>query len=183
MLALDWNNGNRNVLADPLLTGLILGQTLQTKPEEIYRALIEATAFGAAKIIKRIEAYDVPIKDVITCGGLSVKNPLLMQIYADVLNKRILVSDIDQTCAFGAEIFDAVIAGPEKGGFAAVSEAQDALCVMKEKVYEPIAENYAVYIKLFALYEQLHDAFGQSGSSASLANVLKEFLQIKSEQV
>src|SRR5690606_9352937 len=87
LVALDWNNGNRTVLVDPLLTGLIVGQTLHTTAGEVYRALIEATAFGALTIIRRVEEYGVAVDAVINCGGIADKNPLVMQIYADVCNR------------------------------------------------------------------------------------------------
>ena len=111
LLALDWNNGNRNILVDQRLTGLILGQTLHTKPEEIYRALIEATAFGARMIIDHVQGYDICIDEVINCGGIAEKNPLLMQIYADVIGKEMKVAMAKETCALGAAISGAVVAG------------------------------------------------------------------------
>ena len=101
LLALDWNNGNRTVLVDPLLTGLLLGQTLYTTPAEIYRALIEATAFGARAIIERIREYGVPITRVVCCGGIAEKNALLMQIYADVTGRTMQVAGSSQACALG----------------------------------------------------------------------------------
>ena len=118
LLALDWNNGNRTILVDVRLSGLLLGQTLHTEAHEIYRALIEATAFGALTIAKRIEEYGVPVKEFVNCGGLAAKNPLLMQIYADVTGRPMKVSRSDQTCALGAAIFGAVAAGKEASGFA-----------------------------------------------------------------
>ena len=101
LLALDWNNGNRTILVDPLLTGLLIGQTLHTTAAEIYRALIEATAFGALTIINRFEEYGVAIQEVVNCGGIAEKNPLVMQIYADVCNRPMKVSRSAQTCAWG----------------------------------------------------------------------------------
>ncbi|MGI9243568.1 MAG: ribulokinase, partial [Verrucomicrobiales bacterium] len=124
LLSLDWNNGNRTILVDVRLTGLLLGQTLHTKPHEIYRALIEATAFGALTIINRIEEYGVEVKEVINCGGLAVKNATLMQIYADILGRPMKISGSDQTCALGAAIFGAISAGQEASGYADVGEAQ-----------------------------------------------------------
>ncbi len=104
LLALDWNNGNRTVLVDQRLTGLLLGQTLYTTPVEIYRTLVEATAFGALTIINRFEEYGVTIDQVINCGGIAEKNPLTMQIYADVIGRPMKVSRSAQTCALGAAI-------------------------------------------------------------------------------
>ncbi|NQU21787.1 MAG: ribulokinase, partial [Candidatus Nealsonbacteria bacterium] len=114
LLALDWNNGNRTILVDPLLTGLLLGQTLHTTAPEIYRALVEATAFGALTIIKRLEEYGVAVKEVVNCGGIAEKNPFVMQIYADVCNRPMKISRSAQTCALGAAIFGAVVGGAYK---------------------------------------------------------------------
>src|ERR1039458_2147062 len=111
LLALDWNNGNRTVLVDQRLTGLLLGQTLYTTPAEIYRALIEATAFGALTIINRFEEYGVKVEQIVNCGGIAEKNPLVMQIYADVTGRPIKISRSGQTCALGAAIAGAVVAG------------------------------------------------------------------------
>ncbi len=111
LLALDWNNGNRTILVDPLLTGLLVGQTLHTTAPEVYRALIEATAFGALRIIQRFEEYGVTVREVVNCGGIAEKNPFVMQIYADVCNRPMKVSRSAQTCALGAAIFGAVVGG------------------------------------------------------------------------
>jgi L-ribulokinase len=116
LLALDWNNGNRTILVDPRLSGLILGQTLHTTRAEIYRALLEATAFGARAIIERIREYGVPIDRVVCCGDIAEKNPLLMQIYADVTGCTMYVAGSSQACALGSAISAAVLAGSEKGG-------------------------------------------------------------------
>jgi len=175
LLALDWNNGNRTILVDQRLTGLLVGQSLQTRPEEIYRALIEATAFGALTIIDRLAEYTVKVSEVICCGGIAEKNPLLMQIYADVTGREMKISRSSQACALGAAIAAAVAAG----GFDNFVDAQKAMCGVKETVYKPIAENRKVYLQLYALYRQLHDAFGLEGYRGSLANVMKELLTIK----
>jgi L-ribulokinase len=182
LLALDWNNGNRTILVDQRLTGLLLGQTLHTKPEEIYRALIEATAFGALTIINRFEEYGVKVKEVINCGGIAEKNPLLMQIYADVTGREMKISRSAQTCALGACIAGAVVAGKKAGGFDNFADAQAAMCAIKETSYKPIPENHKVYQRLYALYKQLHDAFGVSSWTGSLANVMKDLLNIKEER-
>ena len=115
LLALYLNNGNRTILIDQRLTGLLLGHTLHTRPEEIYRALIEATAFGALTIINRFEEYGVKINEVVNCGGISEKNAMLMQIYADVTGREMKVSSSSQTCALGSAIAAAVVAGKAKG--------------------------------------------------------------------
>jgi L-ribulokinase len=179
LLALDWNNGNRTILVDQRLTGLLLGQTLHTQAEEIYRALIEATAFGALTIINRIEEYGIKVDEVINCGGIAEKNPTLMQIYADVLNREMKVSRSSQTCALGSAIAAAVVAGSKNGGYDDFASAQKAMTGIKEIVYKPIARNHAVYAKLYKLYKQLHDGFGVSNNSICMANVMKELLDIK----
>ncbi|MHC4580466.1 MAG: ribulokinase, partial [Planctomycetota bacterium] len=179
LLALDWNNGNRTVLVDQRLTGLLAGQTLHTKPEEIYRALIEATAFGALTIINRFEEYGVKVSEVINCGGIAEKNPLLMQIYADVTGRQMQISRSAQSCALGAAIAGAVVAGAGAGGHSRFAEAQAAMCGIKDVTYKPISENHKVYQRLYELYKQLHDAFGIRDWSGQLSNVMKELLSIK----
>jgi L-ribulokinase len=179
LLALDWNNGNRTVLVDQRLTGLLLGQTLHTKPEEIYMALIEATAFGALTIINRFEEYGVKVSEVINCGGIAEKNPLLMQIYADVTGREMKISRSAQSCALGACIAGAVVAGKKTGGYDNFPDAQAAMCGIKDVTYKPIAENHRVYRQLYALYKQLHDAFGTRNWSGKLANIMKDLLSIK----
>ncbi|MCJ7778476.1 MAG: FGGY-family carbohydrate kinase, partial [Sedimentisphaerales bacterium] len=181
LLALDWNNGNRTILVDQRLTGLLMGQTLHTKPEEIYRALIEATAYGALTIINRFEEYGVKIDEVINCGGIAEKNPLLMQIYADVTNREMKIARSAQTCALGAAIAAAVVAGGRGDGYNNFEDAQAAMCGLKETTYKPIAENHRVYRRLYVLYKQLHDAFGLKDWSGTMANVMKELLKIKDD--
>ena len=179
LLALDWNNGNRTILVDQRLTGLLVGQTLHTRPEEIYRALIEATAFGALTIINRFEEYGVKVSEVINCGGIAEKNPLLMQIYADVTGRQMNISRSAQSCALGSCIAGAVVAGTKAGGYDNFSEAQGAMCGIKDITYKPIPENHRLYTKLYAIYKQLHDAFGTTDYSGKLSNVMKELLDIK----
>jgi L-ribulokinase len=179
LLALDWNNGNRTILVDQRLTGLLLGQTLHTKPEEIYRALIEATAFGALTIINRFEEYGVKVSQVINCGGIAEKNPLLMQIYADATGREMKISRSAQSCALGSCVAAAVVAGKASGGHDSFADAQAAMCGIKDVTYKPIAENAEVYKQLYVLYKQLHDAFGTQDFSGKMANVMKELLSIK----
>jgi len=179
LLALDWNNGNRTILVDQRLTGLLLGQTLHTKPEEIYRALVEATAFGALTIINRIEEYGVKINEVINCGGIAEKNPMVMQIYADVLGREMKLSRSTQTCALGSAIAASVVAGSSNGGYDNFASAQAAMTGIKEFVHKPISANRAIYAKLHKLYKQLHDGFGVAGNNIGMANIMKELLEIK----
>ena len=177
LLALDWNNGNRTVLVDVRLTGLLLGQTLHTEAHEIYRAYIEATAFGALTIIKRVEEYGVKIEEVINTGGLSIKNATLMQCYADIIGKPMKVSQSEQTCALGAAIFGAAAAGAGD-----IHSLQSQVTATREKVYYPIPENQAVYAKLYTLYRTLHDAFGTTEWSGKINHVMKQLLDIRAQQ-
>lgn len=177
LLALDWNNGNRTVLVDHRLTGLLLGQTLHTEAHEIYRAYIEATAFGALTIINRIEKYGVPVKEIINTGGLSIKNETLMQIYADVTGRPMKVSRSEQTCALGAAIFGAAAAGA-----GSVAEIQAKVTATRPKVYHPIPDNHAVYRELYDLYLTLHDAFGTRDGHGNLHHVMKRLLEIRDRQ-
>jgi L-ribulokinase len=182
LLSLDWNNGNRTILVDQRLSGLLIGQTLHTKPAEIYRALIEGTAFGALTIINRYEEYGVKIAEVINCGGIAEKNPLIMQIYADVMGREMKIARSAQTCALGSAIAGAVVAGRGVGGYGSFPEAQEAMCGMKDISYTPQPGNHRVYQEIYKLYSQLHDAFGRRGWSGQLYNVMKDLLKIRESQ-
>ena len=182
LLALDWNNGNRTILVDPMLTGLIVGQTLHTTRAEIYRALIEATAFGARAIIERINEYGVPIHRVVCCGGIAEKDAFLMHVYADVTGCTMQVAGSSQACALGSAIAAAVLAGPEKGGHADFPSAQKAMTSVKPVRYVPNPEAQAVYNRLYALYRQLHDAFGGTNKNADLSALMKDLIKLKEEQ-
>jgi len=178
LLALDWNNGNRTILVDQRLTGLLAGQTLHTTRAEIYRALIEATAFGARAIVERIREYGVPVKRIVCAGGIAEKNPLLMQIYADVLGMPMHLAGSSQACALGSAISAAVLAGAHKN-FAA---AQRKMTRLKKTVYRPRPAAQKTYTRLYALYRQIHDAFGGRAPAADLGNVMKNLLAIKESQ-
>ncbi|MDA0578043.1 MAG: ribulokinase [Verrucomicrobia bacterium] len=182
LMALDWNNGNRTILVDVRLSGLLIGQTLHTEAHEIYRALIEATAFGALTIIRRIEEYGVTVKEIVNCGGLASRNPLLMQIYADITGRPMKIARSDQTCALGAALFGAVAAGADAGGFATAHAAQVALCGTRDEVFVPNAENHKVYGQLYGIYRKLHDAFGLREGAGSLAEVMKELIALREQQ-
>lgn len=177
LLALDWHNGNRSLLTDPKLTGLILGFTLHTSPEEIFRALREATAFGARMIIERFKEYGVPVERVINCGGIALKSPITMQIYADVLGCTMEVSDSEQACALGAAMAGAVVGGV----FPDFETAAQAMTRVKQKRYEPIPENRAVYNRLFMLYKRMHDLFGTKGYAENQFDAMKELLAIREQ--
>lgn len=161
LLALDWWNGNRSVLVDVDLTGMILGMSLQTKPEEIYRALIEATAYGTRMIIETFRESGVAIDEFYASGGISQKDPMTMQIYADVINMPIKIAGSDQGPALGSAIFASVAAGAENGGYDSVYEAARVMGKVKDKIYYPVEENVKTYDKLFSEYRTLHDYFGR----------------------
>jgi L-ribulokinase len=178
LLALDWNNGNRTILVDQLLTGLLVGQTLYTTSAEIYRALIEATAFGARVIIERIETYGVRIDRVVCTGGIAEKNPLLMQIYADVTGRTMHVAASSQTCALGSAIAAAVLAGAH----ASFTAAQAAMTGVRPDHYDPNPADRKVYNELYSLYRELHDSFGGLNKSADLSRLMKRLIEVKYAQ-
>lgn len=181
LLSLDWNNGNRTILTDARLTGMIVGLTLHSSQAAVFRSLIEGTAFGARKIIDRIEEYKIHIKEVVACGGIAEKNPLFMQIYADVLNRPMRISASAQTCALGAAICGAVVAGRKAGGYGSVEEAQRKLCRFKSLVYKPKPKNVAAYAALYKLYSELHDSFGVKGVRFDHYGLMKSLLEISRE--
>jgi L-ribulokinase len=176
LVALDWNNGNRTILVDQKLTGLLVGQTLYTTPAEIYRALVEATAFGALTIINRFEEYGVKISSVVNCGGIADKSALTMQIYADVTGRPMKVSRSAQTCALGSAIAAAVVAGAHKD----YATAQKKMTGLKPKIYQPDPKAHAVYRQLYSVYKKLHDAFGTREWNGNLHDVMKQLIDIRS---
>jgi len=176
LIALDWWNGNRSVLVDVDLTGLLLGATLLTKPEEIYRALIEATAYGTRVIIETLEANGVPVWELVAAGGLPEKNALLMQIYADITGREFKLAGSNQTPALGSAMFGAVAAGKENGGFDSIYDAAPVMGKIKDKSFKPNLEAKFVYDKLFAEYMLLHDTFGRGEN-----DVMKRLKTIKAE--
>jgi L-ribulokinase len=180
LVALDWNNGNRTILVDPRLTGLLVGQTLRTTRAEIYRALIEATAFGALTIIQRLRDRGVPVERVVCCGGIADKNDLFMQIYADVIGQPMLIAGSPQTPALGAAISAAVTAGASAGGYDDWSEAQDRMTSIKPARFVPNPQARGIYSELFRIYGELHDGFGGvPGASPDYATLMKRLLAIR----
>ncbi len=164
LLALDWWNGNRSILVDVDLAGMLLGATLATRPEDIYRALIEATAYGARVIIEAFTSSGVPINEIVACGGLPARNRLLMQIYADVTGREIKVAGTAQAGALGAAMFAAVAAGAEAGGHRTIVEAAQAMAHLQNVSYKPIPAHKAIYDQLYAEYVKLHDYFGRGAN-------------------
>lgn len=184
LLALDWNNGNRNVLMDQRLTGLLVGQTLHTSRAEIYRALIEATAFGARVIIERLREHGVPIERVVCCGGIAEKNPLFLQVYADVIGQPMLLAGSAQAPALGAAIAAAVAAGADAGGYDRFEAAQERMTSPETERFTPDPAAHGAYDELFALYRELHDAFGGvAGAPSDLGSVMKRLLAIRAGSV
>ena len=163
LIALDWLNGNRSVLVDAELSGLLLGMTLTTKPEEIYLALIESTAFGTRKIVEAFGDNGIPINELYACGGLPEHNKLLMQVYSDVTGLEIRIAESPQTCALGAAILGAVAAGKANGGYDTPQEAAAKMARLRDEIYRPTAERHKKYTGLYNEYIQLHDYFGQGG--------------------
>lgn len=176
LVALDWWNGNRSILVDVDLTGLIIGMTLATKPEDIYRALIEATAYGTRVIIESFEKSGVPVTELVAAGGLPGRNKLLMQIYADVTGRTIQVTGTEQAGAFGSAMFAAVAAGAAAGGYDSIVDAAANMARLQDVVYTPIPEHQAVYDRLFAEYQLLHDYFGRGAN-----DVMKRLKALKAE--
>ncbi|MDR2657182.1 MAG: ribulokinase [Oscillospiraceae bacterium] len=176
LVALDWWNGNRSVLVDVDLTGLMIGMTLATKPEEIYRALIEATAYGTRVIVENFRESGVAVDSFIASGGIALKNPMMMQIYADVLRMPIRVAGSAQGPALGSAIFGAVAAGSANGGYDSVFDASAKMGKLLDKTYDPNPESADTYDKLYAEYKTLHDWFGRGGN-----DVMKRLKKIKKE--
>jgi len=176
LLALDWWNGNRSVLVDVDLSGLLIGATLGTRAEDIYRALIEATAYGTRVIIEAFEKNGVRVDELVACGGLPEKNKMLMQIYADVTGRNIKISAAKQTPALGSSMFGAVAAGSRAGGYDTVFEAARQMARLKDEMYQPIPAHQKIYDRLFAEYVRLHDTFGRGEN-----NVMKTLKQIRDE--
>ena len=172
LVALDWWNGNRSVLVDADLSGIIAGMTLLTKPEEIYRALIEATAYGTRIIIETFNKHGLKIDELFACGGIAQKDELMMQIYADVTNRTIKISASKQTPALGSAMFGAVVGGY----FRDLKSAAKVMAKLGSRVYTPIAENVKIYNRLYREYEILHDYFGRGEN-----NLLKRLKEIRKD--
>ncbi|WP_332696287.1 ribulokinase [Halalkalibacter lacteus] len=181
LIALDWWNGNRSVLVDANLSGLLVGLTLATKPEEIYRTLLEATAFGTRKIIENFTEVGVKVNEIFASGGLPQRNRLLMQIYADITNREIKVADSKQTTALGAAMYAAIASGKENGGYDTIFEAAENMARVKEETYVPIPENVSIYDELYKQYLELHDYFGRE--KYHIMHGLKRLRSLSSEVV
>jgi L-ribulokinase len=166
LLALDWWNGNRSPYMDASLSGMILGLTLDTRPEDIYRALIESTAFGTRYIVETLREQGVPVDEALCCGGLAEKNALLMQVYADVLQMELKVARSSQACALGSAMWGAVAAGAERGGYDTIQDAAGKMAGLREGIYTPNPAHKATYDALYAEYVTLAKYFAEGGSDA-----------------
>ncbi len=176
LLALDWWNGNRSVLVDVDLSGLLVGATLATKAEDIYRALIEATAYGTRVIIETFETHGVAVDEIVACGGLPERNKLLMQIYADVTGREIKVTASKLAGALGSAMFGAVAAGRAGGGYDTIFEAAQRMARLKDEHFRPVAAHKQVYDQLYGEYARLYDTFGRGGN-----NVMKTLKRVRDE--
>ena len=178
LLGLDWFNGNRSVLQNADLSGLIVGITLLTTTEHIYRALIESTAFGLKMIIKSIMGAGIAISEIYACGGLARKSPTILQIFTDILGIRIRIAASSQTIALGSAIMGALAAGSENGGFDNLEEAVSHMSKLSNEYYEPDLENHDIYDRCFAEYEKLHDYFGKGRNNVmhTLRKMNKELI-------
>jgi L-ribulokinase len=161
LVALDWINGNRSILSDMNLSGLLAGITLETKPEDIYRTFLEATSFGTRTIIENYRDAGLPVKELFACGGLSIRNNLLMQIFADVLDMEIKISETQETPALGAAMYAACAAGSESGGYDNIFEASTHMSRIKKESYLPNSAHHGIYNELFGLYKDIHNSFGR----------------------
>ena len=177
LLALDWWNGNRSILTDIDLSGVMLGMTLQIRPEEMYRALIESTAFGTRTIVDNFTSHGIAVHEIYAAGGISQKNPMMMQIYADVLNLPVYIADTTQCGALGSAMMAAVAAGPDRGGYDSIYTAASRMSRIREEYYRPNPEHTAIYDRLYREYQLLHDYFGRGAN-----DVMKRLKQIKAEQ-
>jgi L-ribulokinase len=164
LLALDWWNGNRSVLVDAELSGLLVGATLATTPEEVYRALVEATAFGTRVIVEAFRDQGVAVDEVVACGGLADKSPGIVQLYADIVGLPFRVSATDQTPALGSAMFGAVAAGSAAGGYDDIEAASRAMARLREEIVTPTEAHRATYDVLYREYVRLHDYFGRGGN-------------------
>ncbi len=176
ILALDWWNGNRSVLADADLSGLFIGMSLNTKAEQLLRALIEATAYGTRMIVENYRENGVAVNEFYACGGIAIKDSFTMQVYADVLGMEVKVVDAKQGPALGSAIYGALAAGKAKGGYDTIAEASAVMGKDPAAVYTPIPENKAIYDRLYAEYKLLHDYFGRGGN-----DVMKRLRSLKNE--
>jgi L-ribulokinase len=177
LLALDWWNGCRTPLVDANLSGLLIGATLGTRSPDIFRALIEATAFGTQMIIETFERHGIAVNELVACGGLAERNKLLLQIYADVTGREFKEAGSGHTSALGAAMFGAYAAGRAAGGFDSLTDAAKAMAQTKDVTHKPNTQHHATYQKLFAEYRTLHEYFGRGTN-----DVMKRLREIRNAE-
>ncbi|MDP7294958.1 MAG: ribulokinase [Vicinamibacterales bacterium] len=165
LVALDWWNGNRSVLANADLSGLIIGLSLQTTAGELYRSLIEATGFGTRRILDAFEAEQIPVTELVATGGLAERSPLLLRIYADITQRPIRLAASPNASALGAAILGALAAGAERGGHGSLEAAVEQMAGLATETIEPDGEAARQYEALYKEYLELHDHFGRGGSA------------------
>ncbi len=175
LLCLDWFNGNRSVLGKSDLSGMILGLTLQTKPEEIYRALLEGSVFGTRRILEQLEDYGVPVNEIVACGGIAHKDEFMMQMFADITNRPIRVCASTQGPALTMAMYASVAAGSQKGGYDTLEQAVSVMSRLLDRVYSPDEKNHKIYNKIYEQYKIVHDAFGLQN------NVMYRLKEIRAE--
>jgi L-ribulokinase len=164
LIALDWWNGNRSILVDADLTGLLMGATLATRPGEIYRALLESSVFGTRVIIEALEASGIGVDEIVACGGLPFQNKLLMQLSADITGRPVKVAASQQAPALGSAMFAAVAAGPELGGYGSIVEASQRMARLGDDIYQPDETSKSTYDDLYSIFKELHDTMAGSSS-------------------
>jgi L-ribulokinase len=181
LVALDWWQGNRSILVDNDLTGLILGYSMETKPEEVYRALLEATTFGTRKIFETFIASGVPINEIIVTGGKPTSNNLLLNIMANVTRTEIKIAKGPYTSALGAAMYAAVTAGEPRGGYNSIEEASKKMAHVSAKSFIPNNNDKKTYNRLYSEYTLLHDYFGYGHNNAMkrLKNLRDNILEKK----
>ncbi|MFP4026417.1 MAG: ribulokinase [Candidatus Brocadiia bacterium] len=175
LVALDWWNGNRSILMDAELSGLLVGATLNTKPEEMYRALIEATAFGTRRILEAYEDSGIEVRELVACGGLPEHNPFVVQLFADICGMPLPVAGTAQACALGSAMCGAAVAGEKAGGYESVADASARMAPALRGSFEPDPEASQVYDRLYAEYCNLYDLFGRE------EELMHRLRQIKSD--
>ncbi len=164
LVALDWWNGNRSILVDTDLSGVLLGATLATGPADIYRALLESTVFGTRRIVESLGAAGVAVDRIVACGGLPDRNGLLMQLTADITGREVDVAASSQAPAVGSAMYGAVAAGEARGGYATIEAAAAAMARPHARTYRPDPSTAAAYDRLYEEYVTLHDYFGRGAN-------------------
>ena len=165
LVALDWWNGNRSVLANTDLSGLIVGLSLQTTPGELYRSLIEATGFGTRRVLDAFESEQIPVNELVATGGLATRSPLLLQLYANITKRPICRAASPNASALGAAILGALAAGPERGGYALLESAVAHMARLEPETIQPDPAAGEQYDALYREYLELHDHFGRDGTA------------------